>query len=161
MGKQKVIRGFLYSASLLLFLTAVAKLLSACGSQLILREPDPILIIPFRQVLLIVGTVELGIACFCYFSKKAYVSAVLVAWLTTGFLVYRFGLMWIGYHKPCKCLGNLTDAIQMNPATADSAMKFLAAYLLIGSYVSVLFLWSLQRSASTTSALADTRAVSI
>jgi hypothetical protein len=64
-----------------------------------------------------------------------------LAWLSTSFLIYRFGLVWAGYHKPCPCLGNLTDALHIPPQTADTAMKIILAYLLIGSYATLFWLW--------------------
>ena len=65
----------------------------------------------------------------------------LVVWLATSFLVYRIGLVWVGYKKPCPCLGNLTDALHIPPQTADTAMKIILAYLLIGSYATLFWLW--------------------
>jgi hypothetical protein len=49
--------------------------------------------------------------------------------------------MWVGWHKPCSCLGNLTDALHIPPQTADTAMKIILAYLLIGSYGNLFWLW--------------------
>jgi hypothetical protein len=42
--------------------------------------------------------------------------------------------------KPCKCLGNLTDAIHIPPQTAESVMKITLAYLLVGSYVTLFYI---------------------
>jgi len=49
-------------------------------------------------------------------------------------VVYRLGLWWMHWHRPCSCLGNLTDALHISPQVADNVMKVLLAYLLIGSY---------------------------
>ena len=38
-------------------------------------------------------------------------------------------------------MGNLTDALHIPPQTADTAMKIILAYLLIGSYASLFWLW--------------------
>jgi hypothetical protein len=50
-------------------------------------------------------------------------------------------LVWLGYHKPCHCLGNLTDALNISPAAADTSMEVLLAYLLLGSYAILIWLW--------------------
>jgi hypothetical protein len=138
---MKISRWFLYSAGVVLLLTAAAKFISSAGSAHILSNPDPILTISFQHVFWIVGTIELTVALICLFSRQIRLQAELLAWLATSFLVYRFGLLWIGYHKPCSCLGNLTDALHIPPQTADTAMKIILAYLLIGSYGTLFWLW--------------------
>lgn len=104
-----------------------------------------------------VGAVELIIAAVCLFGKQLRLQASLVAWLATNFLVYRLSLLWVDYHKPCACLGNLTDALHISPQTADTAMKIILAYLFLGSYATLFWLWRQKsqclagRAASTTS----------
>jgi hypothetical protein len=78
----------------------------------------------------------------CIFSKRTWLPAGLLAWLATSFLIYRIGLVAIGYHRPCHCLGNLTDALHIPPQTADTAMKIILAYLLLGSYATLFWLWT-------------------
>jgi hypothetical protein len=53
----------------------------------------------------------------------------------------------MGYHKPCNCLGNLTDALHIPLQTADTAMKIVLGYLLIGSYAILFWLWRQRRIA--------------
>lgn len=128
------IRIFLWSAGLLFLMTAVAKFVSSSGGARILQTPDPLLGLSFGTVFWIVGGIETFVALFCFFGKRPALQTGLVAWLATNFVVYRIGLKWVGYHKPCGCLGNLTDALHISPETADTAMKVVLAYLLIGSY---------------------------
>ncbi|MGH7977270.1 MAG: hypothetical protein ACREC8_11490, partial [Limisphaerales bacterium] len=73
-----------------------------------------------------------------------------IAWLATNFFIYRLGLIHIGYHKPCSCLGTLTDALHIPAQTADTAMKIILAYLLIGSYTALLWLWRQRRLTPST-----------
>jgi len=42
-------------------------------------------------------------------------------------------------------MGNLTDALHIPPQIADTAMKIILAYLLIGSYASLFWLWRQHR----------------
>jgi hypothetical protein len=97
--------------------------------------------LPFGYLMLTVGLLELGIAVDCLFGKTEKRSLTLVAWLATNFLVYRIGLWWVGWRKPCGCLGNLTDALHLSPQSADTIMKGLLAYLLIGSYALLIRDW--------------------
>ena len=139
------------SSGALLFITAIAKLVSAGGNARILQMADPILSIPFRHVFWIVGALELIVAFICFFSKRLGLQAGFVAWLATCFLSYRLGLLWVGYHKPCSCLGNLTDALHIPPQIADDAMKIILAYLLIGSYGTLFWLWRQRKKAISSS----------
>jgi hypothetical protein len=138
---------YFYTAGILLLCTGTAKLISAGGNARILLLPDPVLNILFQQVFWFVGVIEIIIAVICLFGKRIGLQAGLVAWLATIFVFYRIGLIWVGYHKPCSCLGNLTDALHIPPQTADTAMKFILAYLLIGSYATLFWLWRQKRKA--------------
>jgi hypothetical protein len=68
-----------------------------------------------------------------------------IAWLATNFFVYRCGLWWMGWHRPCSCMGNLTDALHIRPEVADNIMKVILAYLLIGSYGLLFWQWRANR----------------
>ena len=138
---MKLSRFFLYSAAVILLFTAAAKFISSAGSAKILLHRDPLIGLEFQDLFRIVGSVELAVALVCIFCKQKLISVGLVAWLATSFLVYRIGLVLIGYHRPCPCLGNLTDALHIPPQTADTTMKIILAYLLIGSYASLFWLW--------------------
>jgi hypothetical protein len=91
--------------------------------------------------MLVVGVAEIGIALICFFSKRQTLALGLVAWMSTNFVVYRLGLWWMDWKKPCSCLGNLTDALHISPQTADNIMKVLLAYMLIGSYGLLIWQW--------------------
>ena len=159
MLKTGIIKLFLWSAGALLLTTAIGKLVSASGSAHILKTSDPVLFLPFRDVFWIVGTIELFVAFVCFFGKRIQVQAGLLAWLSTSFLLYRFGLLYVGYHKPCSCMGqgNLIDALHITPQTADTMMKFVLGYLLVGSYATLIWLWK-KNAKSSSMALSSTEA---
>ena len=125
--------------------TGFAKVSTTLGHARALDIPDPMFGIPFRHLMLVVGLAELFIAFLCLFTDKRQFSVLAVAWLSTNFLVYRLGLWFIGWHKPCGCLGNLTDVLHISPAAADSIMKVVLAYLLVGSYATLLWRWQQSR----------------
>ena len=143
-----LVKCFVLNAGGILAITGIAKLWSGFGNSKILEVIDPIIGITFRHLMLAVGMGEIVVALFCFFSKSHKLALGLVAWLATNFVVYRFGLVWVGYHKPCSCLGNLTDALHISPQTADMAMKIILGYLLLGSYASLFWLWQQKRNAS-------------
>ena len=135
---MKISRYFLYSAAVILLLTGMAKTVSSAGSAKILLHHDPLTGLQFGNLFRIVGCIEVVVALVCFFRKRIWFPTGLIAWLATSFVTYRFGLIWVGYQKPCSCLGNLTDVLHIPPQTADTVMKIILAYLLIGSYA-ILF----------------------
>ena len=132
---------FIPSAAAILALTGIAKIWSAFGGVKVLTVADPIAGIPFRWLLLAVGVLEFIIAGVCFFSRNQRLATLLVAWLATNFLVYRLGLWWMGWHKPCGCMGSLTSALHLSEKAADNIMKLVLAYLLIGSYGRLIWQW--------------------
>ncbi|MBP7826871.1 MAG: hypothetical protein KA236_10015 [Verrucomicrobia bacterium] len=110
-GGQSVRNWFVLGAGAVLALTGIAKIWSAFGSVKLLAVADPIAGIPFRWLLLEVGVLELVIAGVCFFNRNRRLATLLVAWLATNFLVYRLGLWWMGWHRPCGCMGSLLSAL--------------------------------------------------
>lgn len=151
MRNNFIIRLFLQSAGTLLVGTALAKFISALGTAGILKLSDPVLGMPFRLLFCIVGVLEMTVAGYCFLDHDLKFRTMLVAWLGTAFGVYRVALAWVGAQKHCPCLGNLTDAIHISPHVADDITKCLLAYLLIGSYAALFWLWWQRKSASASS----------
>jgi len=138
---DKLIRMFLFVSGVLLSVTGIAKLISSAGSARILEYHDPILSIEFRYVFLVVGTLEILTALYCFFGRQQYLKIFGVAWLATNFMLYRMGLILVGYRKPCSCLGTLTSALHISPDTANKIMEVVLFFLLIGSYYILTWLW--------------------
>jgi len=139
--QSKLVRCFPASAAAILLATATAKTISGFGSAEVLEQPDPILGISFRSAFFVAGTIELAVGLICLFAKCLRWQTGLVAWLATIFVVYRLGLVLVGYKQPCNCLGGFTDALHITPGAADAAMKCILAYLLLVSYVVFFVLW--------------------
>jgi hypothetical protein len=137
---------FLGLAGSILALTGLAKAVSAIGPARALDVADPLIGLPFRQLLLLVGLAELLIAFFCLFTDRRRLSVLAVAWISTNFLVYRLGLWFIGWHRPCGCMGSLSDMLHLSPHAADNIMKGVLAYLLIGSCGILLWQWRQRRA---------------
>lgn len=134
-------RWFTLTSGIALAVTGFAKVVAMFGSARLLDYQDPITALPFRYLLLVMGVLELIIAYLCFFTNNLKLSAILMAWFSTSLVIYRAGLWFMGWQHPCPCLGNLTDALHIPPQTADTAMKIILAYLLIGSYATLFWLW--------------------
>lgn len=139
--KSNPYRLYYFSVGILMLITSSAKLVSAVGTMHILDINEPIFHISFRHVFWVAGLFELFIALFCFLDVQMWYQAGMVACLATNFVFYRLGLIWIGWRKPCSCMGNLTDVLHIPPQAADTAMKIILAYLLIGSYTTLFWLW--------------------
>jgi hypothetical protein len=143
-----LLNSFILSAGAIICITGVAKLLSAQGNTKLLGVVDPIVGLKFGRLLMLVGVIEVAVALICFFSKRQTLALGLVAWMSTNFVVYRLGLWWMDWHRPCNCLGNLTDTLHISPQVADDIMKVLLAYLLIGSYGLLFWRWKQGRNAT-------------
>ena len=147
-------RLFVLTAVVILAITGMAKVWTGFGSSKLLAVVDPFFGVSFGHLMFGVGIAELAIALFGLFSKQQTVPLALVAWIATNFAIYRFGLWAIGWHRPCNCLGNLTDALHISPVVADNIMKVVLIYLLSGSYGLLFKLWK-QRHTATPNALIE------
>jgi len=141
---------FIRSAAVVLCVTGVAKAWSAHAPTKLLAVADPVTGLQFGHLMLTVGLLELAVSGICLFSKAHKLPLALIAWLATNFVVYRLGLWLLGWQRPCGCLGNLTDALHISPATADNVMKGVLGYLLVGSYWLLWRQWKNKKSAPLT-----------
>jgi hypothetical protein len=158
---RKLVRFFIKSTAVILFGTAMAKVISSFGGAHILEGPDPVFGIPIRALFIITAVIEIGVALVCIRGRLLSLKIGLILWLSTVFVFYRVGLWVVGYDKPCPCLGNITDALHIPPQIADTAMKIILAYLLIGSYATLFWLWRQKRKAVSDTASSDTSVSSI
>ena len=69
MMRSLFVNFFIYSASVLLFFTAFAKLISGFGASKVLQLPDPVFGLEFRYLFWFGGGLELAIALCCLFGK--------------------------------------------------------------------------------------------
>lgn len=132
---------FVWSAGVVLAITGAGKAFAATGPAGALDLPDPFLGLRFRHLMLLVGLAELLVAFFCLFTPKRLFALGAVAWLATSFSVYRAGLWFIGWRRPCGCMGSLTDLLRLSPSTSDQIMKGVLLFLLVGSHLLLLRYW--------------------
>lgn len=134
---------FVWSAGGIFALVGISKIWSVVTGGKLLSTTDPIVGIKIAQLLVVVAVLEIATALICFSIKPGTTVLGLIAWLSSSFLVYRIGLWWVEWQRPCGCLGNLTDALHISPQVADNIMKVVLAYLLIGSYGLLFWQWRL------------------
>ena len=125
----------------ILCMTGLAKLLTLFGHSHVLQIHEPITQTSFSNLFLLAGISEFAAGTFCLIAKTPLYSALLVAWMLTGFLIYRGLLAWIGWTLPCPCLGDLVERLHISPVIGDIVMKCIFAYLLLASYLLLLKYW--------------------
>ena len=136
-----------FSVGPILIFTGIAKVVSALGSAHILLNADPVFGLRFSHLMIAAGLLELMVGVVCLLRKSGALAAILVAFLATNILAYRFALWLMGWHIPCPCLGSFSDAIHVPEQVADNFMKGVLGYLLIGSYATLFWLWRQRKKA--------------
>jgi DNA-directed RNA polymerase subunit RPC12/RpoP len=133
--------GFLPAAGTLLALLGMLKLWGWLGSANFSGIIDPVIGINSGILMLGIGLAEIAVAAVCLLTGKERLAVALVAWLATNFVVYRAGLWWMGWQRPCSCLGYLSDALRISPQAADVLSLVILAFLLVGSYGWLFWQW--------------------
>lgn len=121
------------SASVLLFVTSLAKILSIGNGARILSAPDPVLSVSNLTVLMTVAVMELTIAVLLLRDIASWRKAVILLWLSCNFIMYRIAAWILNVQETCSCLGTVTHWMGVQPSTVDLVMQFLVAYLFTGS----------------------------
>lgn len=138
--RHTAIKLLLCLAGSVLFLTGAAKLIAAGGSARLLERPDPLLMLTNKQVLLAVGVLEVLLSGYLFFGRNLLLKAGLTTWIATNFGLYKLGLLWMGNKQPCGCLGKISDALGISPATATNLANIALGYLLVTGILSLVIL---------------------
>ena len=144
---MKRIKFFIYSAGGILLAAALTRFLVAAGNAPALALPEPMLGIPLRYAVLLVGGFELAVALICLFGRRIGLQIGWLAWLATNYMVYRIGLLTMHCHPQATCIGSLTDQLHLARGTMGIIVGIMPLYLLLGSYAAVVRLWQEGRRA--------------
>ena len=143
---MKWIRYFILSAGGILLAAALTRFLAAAGQAQVWDLPDPVLGIPLRYAVLLVGTFELIVALICLFGKRVGLQVGWLAWLAINFLVFQIGAFATHCHWQATCIGSLTDPLQLTRGITGIIIGFIPIYLLAGSGTASVWLWAGQRA---------------
>lgn len=136
------LRWFQHSAAAILIVTALLKIISLQTGIRFFLLKDPVF--PFitnGQMMALSAMLELCVAIILIRKADRVFQFTALLGLSSIFLFYRLGLAWISPNEPCKCYGRATDWLHISTQTADTAMKIILAYLLLGSYATLFWLW--------------------
>lgn len=138
----RLVKSFVKSAGFILLLEALSRFLIALGSASFLSLPDSSIGIPLRYAVLIVGTIELLVASICLFGQRIHFQISWLAWLATNYVVFQIGLFWMHCHPQATSIGSLTDPLHLSRGFYGWITALLPIYLVLGSYTSLIGLWS-------------------
>jgi hypothetical protein len=117
-------------ASALLTLTSLAKILALAGHAKILEMQDPLLQLGYRQLLILVALVEVGVAVFLLKSPSDLERGLTLMWLSSNFLFYHLGNYFLNIHL-CPCLGAIDDNLPLPKGMGEVIVQVLALYWFI------------------------------
>jgi hypothetical protein len=135
-------RWFQHSAAAVLIVTALLKIISLQTRVGFFLLKDPLfLFMTNGQMMTLSAILELCVAIILIRKLDLVFQFTTLLGLSCIFLFYRLGLAWISPNEPCKCYGRATDWLHISTQTADTVMKIILAYLLIGSCATLFWLW--------------------
>jgi hypothetical protein len=143
--RTKWVRWFVLSAGSILLAAALNRFLIATGGAPALSLPEPVLGIPVRYAVLLVGALELVVALICLFGKQLGLQVGWLIWLSVDFLVYRAALYFMHCHPQTTCIGSPTDPLHLSRGVIGSVVAVMPYYLLLGSFTATVWLWLLDR----------------
>jgi hypothetical protein len=138
---MKPIKFFIHFAGAILLAAALIRFVIATGSDTVLSMPEPMLGLPLRYAVLLVGGFELLVALICLLGGRPGLQLGWLAWAATNYLVYWIGLFIMHYHPQTSCIGSLTDPLRLAHGTMGTVAEFLPAYIALGSYSALLWLY--------------------
>lgn len=124
---------FLNVSACLLVVTALAKLQGLTSGERVLQQLDPVFGVKNSVVMLLVSVAELWVVYLILSATQSVTKLAALAWISSTFLAYRFGLYMIGFKGWCSCLGTLTKQLPVSLETAEAIMLTIAAFMFAGS----------------------------
>jgi predicted RNA-binding Zn-ribbon protein involved in translation (DUF1610 family) len=144
---MKLTKFFIQSAGAVLLAAALVRFLIATGSDMVLVMPEPLLGLPLRYGVLLVGGFELFVALICLFGWQPGLQLGWLAWASTNYLVYWIGIFIMHCYPQTTCIGSLTDPLQLSRGKLGLMIELLPLYLFFGSCSGLLWLWWISRRA--------------
>jgi len=128
-----------YTTGAILLFAGLERLQVAASGAPALALPDPLLGIPLRAAVIVIGAIELAAAAICLFARGLKLRIAIVVFLSTGYAAFWAGAILTHYHPQGTCLGSLSEPLQLAAGTSGAIISLIPVGLLLGSY-STLFL---------------------
>jgi hypothetical protein len=136
-------RRFCNSVSILLCLTALAKIITIVQHRRFLDIPDGVFKpVTNQDTMALAATLEILTAVFMFVRRERLSAMVACSWLVGIFVVYRMLGKILYVQQRCPCLGGVLDWTGISPKVLDTIPVALLWYFGVGSLTS-LFLSSI------------------
>lgn len=127
-------RSFILISALMLWLAAVAKLLSVFSPLPALNQKDPVFMVRNHELLMTIAFIEFAVAAYCLWGKRHSVKLIAINYLAIGMLIYRILLAQSGLAEySCPCLGNYGQRLRLDQSRLDLALRLTMWALISGS----------------------------
>ena len=130
---------FIWVSSIILFISAAAKLAGAGAQPGLFSAPAPPSFFFSREFLILASLMELAASAFLMVTSNQQKKLLLLAGFGGFFLVLHLGLLLAGQPNACHCFGSYGDAIPLSPKLGVLFGYVGLAWFLVGS-VSLLAL---------------------
>jgi hypothetical protein len=126
----------------ILLVSALLKLISvaaAIGGSHSLNHPEPILFflfavsIPMSWAAAVIAAIEIGVVIELL-RRDHYTQILVIAMISTSFLLYHAGLAIIGYEGPCSCFGHGFGVLNIPEHTVRAISVILSLVMFLLSY---------------------------
>ena len=139
-------RHFCVASGSILLITGVIKTISFLQDGKYLMAPDSLFtFLSNRQFLFFAALGELSVVVAIITVRDIFFKVKLIAWLSTLFALYHFGVAWTEAPRLCPCLGGFADWMHLSRARVSTAMFSLAIFMLVCSYSLLVLHWSMNR----------------
>jgi hypothetical protein len=141
-------RVFIRAASVILCVTAVAKLSVLFSDSRVLNRADPVFeFLNVRQLMLCAGLVEFIVVSVLLANRATAFSKLTALFtLSLAFLAYRTTRYILGVITPCNCMGVLVDWIPfLSPSVVDKSSMIMSGMLFTGSIGLLACQWRSER----------------
>lgn len=117
---QKLRSPLLKAAVAIFALSATAKLLSAwLGQSRMLIQPDSLLGLRMKELLVLVGGLELVLCFYLLWSPNTRRRLIALVFVSANIICYRFAAFIVNPSGPCPCLGTVTEWIPITRGTLN------------------------------------------
>jgi hypothetical protein len=120
------------ACAVVLLLTGVSKLIDGAGNNPLLLDLDPV--IPFlttRQLMLVVGCIEVVLAVYIFRSHLISNRSMAVLWFVCMVSAYKICAYCMHARRPCSCLGFVGRAMKLSTIQMDRLTWLILAVLAI------------------------------
>jgi DNA-directed RNA polymerase subunit RPC12/RpoP len=150
---MKPIKFFIISAGGILLGASLVRFIVALEHMQVLAVPEPLLGIPLRHTVFLVGICELVVALICLFGRSLKLQLIWLFWLLANYFTYRIILHFSGIHPQGTCIGSLNDPLHLHEGNSAVFFGLLPYYLLFISLLALCWFWRESRIAKSANQL--------